>query len=597
MFLQRLTKLAESIPPTPPGYQMVSVSWAVALSASGEYKGLTELGEPMGKRRARHIVMAPHVGRSGNITPKLLIDNGTYALGVVIEKYGQEGTEIRHKAFRDLIEKAYEETEVPGLKAVLTYLDKGQRPAFPEHYKPEQNVMFAVDGVNPADDPRVIEFWGDYTGEKYEDMDDKNNKVGQCLICGERKPILSRLEYKIKGIPAGQASGTQIISCDKAAFESYGLKNSQNAPTCRECGAKYTKAINWLLSNPLTNRMIRGKKGYKGVYLFWTDKGPTDSLEAFLGAPDDAESAAYMDEMAEGRHPEGSADYPIYILYLSGNGGRASIKMWEETSRAALAERVNRWLVRQEIVGLDGAIAEPMPLIGHFADQKWRRGILDSLAPARKQKNGSIRRETGLLEQQLLVECGAAVIQGRDLPRRLLSMAIQRCSIEKGVDRAQAAILKMMISKSPEEDVIMAGLDRDNMDPAYLCGRLMATLERIQETSAWVSGARKDSGPSIVEKYFSFVLQSPVSALPRLIDITHRAYMSKIKRKRHSAYVALDRELQDLHVGLVGNFPKLLSTDGKGRFLLGYYHQKAFSEAEKRERIAAKARESEAAAA
>ena len=94
----------------------------------------------------------------------------------------------------------------------------------------------------PIDLPAVQGFWlASNTSDA--DADD------QCLVCGESKPVLDRLQAKIKGIRGGQPSGTSIISANSSAFESYGLKASRIAPTCRECGESFTRALNSLLAD------------------------------------------------------------------------------------------------------------------------------------------------------------------------------------------------------------------------------------------------------------------------------------------------------------------------------------------------------------
>lgn len=47
----------------------------------------------------------------------------------------------------------------------------------------------------------------------------------QCLVCVQNLPDMERLQSKIKGIPGGQTSGTNIISANSEAFESYGLEH------------------------------------------------------------------------------------------------------------------------------------------------------------------------------------------------------------------------------------------------------------------------------------------------------------------------------------------------------------------------------------
>src|SRR5438477_367664 len=71
----------------------------------------------------------------------------------------------------------------------------------------------------------------------------------QCIVCGQQRPVLSSLQGTVKGLPGGKPSGAALISANERAFESYGLENSLIAPTCANCGERFTKAMNELLAS------------------------------------------------------------------------------------------------------------------------------------------------------------------------------------------------------------------------------------------------------------------------------------------------------------------------------------------------------------
>ena len=84
-------------------------------------------------------------------------------------------------------------------------------------------------------------------------------------FAGKERPVLDRLQAKIKGVPGGQTSGTALISANAAAFESYGLRGSLIAPTCADCGEKFTLALNELLVKESAHKVLGGS-----VMIFWT---------------------------------------------------------------------------------------------------------------------------------------------------------------------------------------------------------------------------------------------------------------------------------------------------------------------------------------
>ena len=115
----------------------------------------------------------------------------------------------------------------------------------------EQNARY-----RRADDERSLPFAMDDPLKRglasENDPGQKGAKVMQCLVCGEWKPAVERLQLKIKGIPGGQMAGTSLISANADAFTSYGLSASLIAPTCASCGEEFTKAANELLASEQT---------------------------------------------------------------------------------------------------------------------------------------------------------------------------------------------------------------------------------------------------------------------------------------------------------------------------------------------------------
>ena len=75
-----------------------------------------------------------------------------------------------------------------------------------------------------------------------------------------------------------------IISANVPAFESYGLEASLIAPTCQECGERFSKAANELIENERTHITIGPL-----VYLCWTREEHGFSLASLLSTPEPEE--------------------------------------------------------------------------------------------------------------------------------------------------------------------------------------------------------------------------------------------------------------------------------------------------------------------
>ena len=99
---------------------------------------------------------------------------------------------------------------------------------------------------------------------------------------------VKRLPMKIKRIPGGQTAGMALISANAPAFESYGLEASLIAPTCQECGERFSNAANALIEDERTHITVGPV-----VYVFWT-KAEDDgfSVASLLSTPEPDDSAS-----------------------------------------------------------------------------------------------------------------------------------------------------------------------------------------------------------------------------------------------------------------------------------------------------------------
>ncbi len=117
----------------------------------------------------------------------------------------------------------------------------------------------------------------------------------------------------------------------------------------------------------------------------------------------------------------------------------------------------------------------------------------------------------------------------------------------------------------------MVELNMENDEPAYLCGRLLATLEAVQRV------ALPGINSTITDRYFGSASAAPASVFGRLIRGS-QAHLSKLRRDSPGAHYRLQEQLEDVQAGLEA-FPKTLSLEQQALFGLGYYHQKAHDRA------------------
>lgn len=120
----------------------------------------------------------------------------------------------------------------------------------------------------------------------------------------------------------------------------------------------------------------------------------------------------------------------------------------------------------------------------------------------------------------------------------------------------------------------MVRLDRDNTDPAYLCGRLLAVLEKAQRD------ALGEVNASVTDRFFGTASAAPASAFGTLMRGV-RSHLAKLERDKRGAYFAREEELEEIISRMPSaGFPPTLTPREQGIFSIGYYHQRAFTRAQ-----------------
>ena len=351
MLLRQLVEYAERLECEQPGrilpqrYQRVGIRWIIPLNNQGRSKG-----KPMrtsngleGRKEGPKRFMAPDLVRSSGVRAKLLADNGEYVFGLIGEGADPERIAERHQAFKDAVRACAEETALAEVIAVARFLETlDVKPiSLPDEVDSRDVFTFSVGGVMPIDLPAVRSYWAKHAGDI--SKQGKETFEAECLISGEYGPVMDREPVKIKGIPGGQSSGTNLISANQRAFESYGLSASHVAPVKLEYAEKYANALNDLLRNEHTHLGVGPV-----MYVFWTKDAPPLPIVESLSKPEIENpllAALFTGKAVElkagdrpeqvkkslvspwaGREFESIRDNAFYAISLSANGGRAVVR-------------------------------------------------------------------------------------------------------------------------------------------------------------------------------------------------------------------------------------------------------------------------------
>jgi len=104
-----------------------------------------------------------------------------------------------------------------------------------------------------------------------------------------------------------------------------------------------------------------------------------------------------------------------------------------------------------------------------------------------------------------------------------------------------------------------------NKNQGYLCGRLFAVLEKIQED------AQPGINATIKDRYYGAASSTPVTVFGRLLHLTNH-HLAKLGGGSKTYY---EKMIQEIMMGIRSNgLPAHLSLDDQSRFAIGYYHQR-----------------------
>jgi CRISPR-associated protein Csd1 len=271
----------------------------------------------------------------------------------------------------------------------------------------------------------------------------------------------------------------------------------------------------------------------------------------------------------------------FYALTLSGGQGRATIRDWFESTVGQVQANL-----AAHFADLDIVRNTPPPKKGGHRPHIPLHALLGSLAPLGKSDQIPAPLASRLIH---------AALQGTPYPFSVLQRAVQRARAEIGrgewadLERrdARAALIKGVLNRRkrflPNQtratQEVTRDMDPTNKNPGYLLGRLMAVIERMQQT------ALGEIGASVVDRFFSGASAAPQSAFPRLLKgFRHHARKAKDAEKTRKTAGWLEGQADEILAGLDG-FPASLDLEAQGLFVLGYHHQRHWLWMSKEERL------------
>ena len=531
------------------GFENIPIKYLIKIREDGSLVDVVSTeGEDKKAHEYRNI--PEHVERTSNIEASLLSDSIEYVLvndrkrGSFIQKIEELPDSIK---------------ETKEIKAVISFYRKNRKNGLDkisscELWKaclktPKENISFILQGeseIVPALEC-IREYQREKTAEKAEGTGDSEKEI--CLITG-KKEVISRLHAATFII--GAKNNAKLVSFQKSSgYDSYGREQSYNAPVSVRAESAYTKALNYLTRSK-ENKFRLGDD----TIVFWAEKAEAASFESSFSAffatdSDDPDrntrevknlfSAPYTAKLE-------SVDSDFYVLGLSPNSARISVRFWETGQVSRFAERIRQHFSDFEIIKSPN---EPEYL------NLYR--ILTSIALERKIENIAPNLEGNMIQ---------SILKGIPYPITLQQQCIRRIRAEQKVTRERAAILKAYINrlnryKNNDEEVSVA-LDRACLNKGYLLGRLFAVFEKIQQDT------HPGLNATITDRFYGAASTNPTTVFTQLMRL-NRHHMSSYENQ--GLKISREKEIGEI-MNALDSFPNHLDLTGQSYFALGYYHER-----------------------
>lgn len=417
-----------------------------------------------------------------------------------------------------------------------------------------KNITFSVIGINgyAASDNEILQV-------KKQSKSNENKKT-ICLITGvKEKPVNTTYSSFILG---GKSNAKLVAFQVNSGYDSYGKKMGLNAPISEEAEFKYTTALLKLLSKKSRNKFRIGDRSF--IFLASSNNEAAEQTEESL-----FELLGYTEEVNDDPNAKieqvrkvftaiysgslkTSLEDRFYILGLAPNSARIAVVYWSECSLKEFAGKILQHF-------------KDMEIIDTRKDGKPYMGIKDMLAAV--TLSGKQSEAIPNLPEAIV----NSIFQGSPYPFTLYSACIRRIRAESGnhdkkaIRIARMAIIKAYLNRTNNNNQkIEKMLDKSNTNQGYLCGRLFAVLDKIQEDANGIS--------SIRERYMNAASATPASVFATILNLSSH-HMEKLTNDGKKIFFEkMKQEIIDKIPA--SGFPAHLNLQDQGRFFIGYYHQR-----------------------
>lgn len=390
-----------------------------------------------------------------------------------------------------------------------------------------------------------------------ENQKGQEKTIGQCSILGTNQEI-ARIHNKINGVAGGQATGTILVGYNNPSDTSYENEQSYNSSISVTAMNQYTECLNYLLTGT-AHKMVLDDM----TMVFWAmDKsGKYEDLFSCLSFGNfdkvDEEQVNMMLKKMMTNAEQGCVtteqidvledidpNVDFYIAGFKPNVSRIALKFLYRRKFGSILENITAH--QKDIQISERLLTVPL----------WR--IKRELVSSKSEKEN--------IDPGLMTKLLEAILYGTRYPTAYLATLIRRIRTDKTVNGIRAGMIKAYLNRNArflkEREEITLSLNKTNTNPAYLCGRLFAVLEKLQQEASGDTLNR-----TIRDSYFASASASPAIIFPKLLRLAQN-HLNKV------AYpVFYNKLIGEIVDQLAGEFPDTLMLKEQGTFIVGYYQQ------------------------
>lgn len=547
------------------GKELKEIGFLILIDREGNFLRFED--RRIDSKHAHTFIVNKQVGRTSAPVANYLYDSSAYVFGYS-DKKDFDGCRKFLETFKKKVAEIYKAVpDNADITAVYRFYENDPQATL---VKMKADVLWPEIEKNLNKKYSLFSFLinGDtqIVAEKEELLDlldgDNHDNEKVCLVSGKKGKIVDVTTATM--IPGSQAVAKIVSFQVKSGYDSYGKEQGANAPISEESEFAYSTALKHLLRSDSRNKFLIGNR----TFLFWASndheagKRTEETIFDMFGFSDVEEDdpnakieqvrkvfkAIYSGELST------SLDDKFYILGLAPNAARIAVVYWSEIQLKEFAGIINRHFDDMEITGAN----KPYMSL---------RSILGAVTLGGKASDATPNLPDSLVK---------SIFQGLSYPQTLFASCIRRIRAENSIYLTRAAIIKAYLNRinNTNEQKIKVMLDKENNNQGYLCGRLFAVLDKIQEEA--------NNQHTIRERYMNSASATPSAVFATILNLSSH-HSEKLNEGRNVFFEKLKQEIIDK---LDANgFPAHLDLQDQGRFFVGFYHQRQafFTKNEKEE--------------